>query len=151
RVGPVVSKKHLCVLGRYVQSGLSFLTNRQSAWSEWLQAGVPLVVLFVLFVAPSTSNPQSGRQKSPTPSPTPSNGSRPRQTTRGIAQPTPRIPPASGSGDPPVASSGESDDVVGVSSILGPVPASVMDLRGSAVTNLKLEDFELRVDGQPNR
>ena len=37
-----------------------------------------------------------------------------------------------------------------VVSYLVPVPASVVDVRGVAVTNLKLEDFELRIDGQPN-
>ena len=37
-----------------------------------------------------------------------------------------------------------------VTSNLVPVPASVVDARGIALTNLKLEDFELRVDGQPN-
>ncbi|HVS21292.1 MAG TPA: VWA domain-containing protein, partial [Pyrinomonadaceae bacterium] len=40
-------------------------------------------------------------------------------------------------------------DVVLVSSNLVPVPATVVDNRGVAVMNLKLEDFELRVDGQP--
>ena len=35
-----------------------------------------------------------------------------------------------------------------ITSNLVPVPASVFDTRGFAVTNLKLEDFELRVDGQ---
>lgn len=30
------------------------------------------------------------------------------------------------------------------------VPVTVIDSRGVAITNLKLEDFELRVDGQPN-
>ena len=39
-------------------------------------------------------------------------------------------------------------DVVKVSSHLVPVPATVLDARGVAVTNLKLEDFELTVDGQ---
>jgi len=29
-----------------------------------------------------------------------------------------------------------------------PIPASVVDAKGIAVTGLKLEDFELRVDGQ---
>ena len=37
-----------------------------------------------------------------------------------------------------------------MTSNLVPVPATVVDARGVAVTNLKLEDFELRVDGQPN-
>lgn len=39
-------------------------------------------------------------------------------------------------------------DIVRVSSNLVPIPASVVDARGVAMTSLKLEDFELRVDGQ---
>jgi VWFA-related protein len=41
------------------------------------------------------------------------------------------------------------DDVVRVSSHLVPVPTTVLDSRGAALTNLKLEDFELVVDGEP--
>ena len=40
------------------------------------------------------------------------------------------------------------DDVVHVSSNLVPVPASVFDPQGAAVTDLKVEDFELKVDGE---
>jgi len=40
------------------------------------------------------------------------------------------------------------NDVVRVTSSLVPIPATVLDARGFAVTNLKLGDFELRVDGQ---
>ena len=43
----------------------------------------------------------------------------------------------------------DSSDIVRISSNLVPIPVSVVDARGNAVTNLKLEDFELRVDGQP--
>ena len=39
-------------------------------------------------------------------------------------------------------------EVLSITSNLVPVPASVFDVRGAAVTDLKLEDFELRVDGQ---
>jgi Ca-activated chloride channel family protein len=39
-------------------------------------------------------------------------------------------------------------DTVRVSSNLVPIPASVVDSRGIAIVGLKLEDFELRVDGQ---
>lgn len=39
------------------------------------------------------------------------------------------------------------EDVVRVGSHLVPIPVTVLDNRGFAVTNLKLEDFELRVDG----
>ena len=37
-----------------------------------------------------------------------------------------------------------------MNSNLVPVQATVLDSRGIALTNLKLEDFELRIDGQPN-
>ena len=51
----------------------------------------------------------------------------------------------------PSRNSGELDehDVVRISSNLVPIPVSVIDKRGNAIVNLKLEDFELRVDGQP--
>ncbi|HXM33831.1 MAG TPA: VWA domain-containing protein [Pyrinomonadaceae bacterium] len=45
-------------------------------------------------------------------------------------------------------SAADSDDVVRVTSNLVPVPASVVDTKGSALTKLKIEDFELRVDGE---
>ncbi len=42
----------------------------------------------------------------------------------------------------------DATEVLRISSNLVPVPASVVDTRGFAVGNLKLEDFELRIDGQ---
>jgi VWFA-related protein/TonB family protein len=53
---------------------------------------------------------------------------------------------------PAESSAGEevgAEDVVRISSNLVTVPASVIDSQGRAVTDLKLADFELRVDGQP--
>jgi hypothetical protein len=40
-------------------------------------------------------------------------------------------------------------EIVRVSSNLVPVSATVTDTRGKAITDLTVEDFELRVDGQP--
>jgi len=40
------------------------------------------------------------------------------------------------------------NDIVRISSNLVPIPASVVDKRGNAVVSLKLDDFELRVDGE---
>ena len=40
-------------------------------------------------------------------------------------------------------------DVVRIASNLVPLPVSVVDARGRAVSDLKLEDFELKVDGEP--
>ena len=42
----------------------------------------------------------------------------------------------------------DADDVVRINSNLVPIPASVVDKRGKAVIDLKLDDFELRVDGE---
>ena len=42
----------------------------------------------------------------------------------------------------------EDSDIVRVSSNLVPIPASVVDSKGVALTTLKVDDFELRVDGQ---
>ena len=42
----------------------------------------------------------------------------------------------------------DEDDVVQISSNLVPVPASVVDAQGRAVTDLQLKDFELIVDGE---
>jgi Ca-activated chloride channel family protein len=43
----------------------------------------------------------------------------------------------------------DAEDIVRINSNLVTVPASVLDAQGRPVTDLKLEDFELRVDGQP--
>lgn len=43
------------------------------------------------------------------------------------------------------------NDVVRVEANLVTIPASVVDAQGKAVTDLKLEDFELRVEGQPRQ
>ncbi|MBC7933284.1 MAG: VWA domain-containing protein [Rubrivivax sp.] len=40
------------------------------------------------------------------------------------------------------------DEVVSITSSLVPLPASVVDARGRAVSDLRVEDFELRVDGE---
>lgn len=42
----------------------------------------------------------------------------------------------------------DESDVIRVVSTLVPIPASVVDARGNAITSLKLADFELWVDGQ---
>jgi len=42
----------------------------------------------------------------------------------------------------------DTTDVVRINSNLVPIPVSVVDRRGTAVVNLKLDDFELHVDGE---
>jgi Ca-activated chloride channel homolog len=106
-----------------------------------------LVFVFAGFcLTASPTHSQSGRQKNSNakPSPTPAS-ERARQTTR--LPPPPPVPAQSAK-----ASTEEgampSDDVVRVSSHLVPVPTTVLDVHGAAVTNLRIEDFELAVDGE---
>lgn len=94
-----------------------------------------LAVGLLLVLAPLTIHSQSGRQKDPK-NANSNKPVRPRSTT----------PVA----DPSNMNSEEADEVVRVSSNLVPVPTTVVDGRGAAITNLTLEDFELRVDGQVN-
>ena len=125
-------------------------------------------------LAPAASRAQSGRKRErPSASPEPG-AQRPRRTApagtdHAPGQPsTPDAPSsaATPAPSPKTASAGvvsaasspaagdepvevEDDEVVRVNSNLVPVSANVMDAAGRAVTNLTLEDFELRVDGQP--
>jgi VWFA-related protein/TonB family protein len=65
--------------------------------------------------------------------------------------PTPSAPAPASTGSAETQEGDEVDeaDVVRINSNLVTVPASVVDTQGHAVIDLKLEDFELRVDGQP--
>jgi hypothetical protein len=105
-----------------------------------------LIVSIFLIGSPLGGRSQSGRQKPP---PSNANGNtRPRQTSKSTNK-----QPSSARSTPPQGTTqsneSEPEDVVRVSSNLVPVPAAVVDPRGVAIANLRLEDFELRVDGQP--
>ena len=126
-----------------------------------------------LLLASTTLYAQSGRNKQPTVKPTSTGGTRPKRATTPseTPQPRPTPPPRVPSGTvvmdesppPPPApratptlaedtSAGDeigAEDIVRITSNLVTVPASVVDSQGRAVVNLALEDFELRVDGQP--
>jgi Ca-activated chloride channel family protein len=92
---------------------------------------------------------QSGRLKEPSPKSAPK---KPQTSPGPVAEPS-QTPLASPSKTPPSSkqiTNSEIDpaDIVRVSSNLVPIPVSVFDARGIALTGLRLEDFELRVDGQ---
>lgn len=90
---------------------------------------------------------QSGRLKKPTPK----SGTKKPQTSAGpVADPSPPANPSKTPASAADNANGEIDstDIVRVSSNLVPIPVSVFDARGIALTGLRLEDFELRVDGQ---
>jgi VWFA-related protein len=100
-----------------------------------------------LCLTASPTHSQSGRQKnaSAKPSPTPAS-TRPRQAATKLPPPPPVPSPSTKASREDGAI--PSDDVVRVSSHLVPVPTTVLDLNGAAVTNLRIEDFELVVDGE---
>ncbi len=111
-----------------------------------------LAVLLLLSVfCSAAASAQSGRNQDKTKKSTqskPKAGSSPRSdsdSSRIPARPAPQQPqkvPAK------TTEEVDEDEIVRVSSNLVPIPASVVDQRGVAITSLKLEDFELRVDGQ---
>ena len=105
----------------------------------WNRAAFPLVVIGLLCFATSISvSSQSGRQ--PTKGTKPLPGPIADPTRPGASIPVSNNKKAGDEIDP--------DDVVKISSNLVPIPVSVIDRRGNAIVNLKLEDFELRVDGE---
>lgn len=90
---------------------------------------------------------QSGRNKpSESPTPTPS----PRRTVGGY-NPTEKITPQPNTTPTPQNSQTIENDneAIKVDSTLVPIPVSVLDGRGIPVTNLRLEDFLLQIDGKP--
>jgi Ca-activated chloride channel family protein len=101
-----------------------------------------LTILFSFFVLNSFA--QSGRIK-PTETPTPSPS--PRRTT-GTYNPTEKIKTVPAVLPNSTPKTEDDSEVIKVESALVPIPVSVLDQRGLPVTNLKLEDFLLQVDGQ---
>ncbi|MGI8787566.1 MAG: VWA domain-containing protein [Pyrinomonadaceae bacterium] len=104
---------------------------------------IALTILILIF-APSLFA-QSGRIK-PTETPTPA--PHPRvvyiPTESKSENPKPQIAPT------PKSKKTDEDegDIIRVDSTLVPIPVSVVDQTGKAITDLKLEDFELLIDGK---
>lgn len=103
-----------------------------------------LFILILIFTFAAINFAQSGRVKpgeTPTPTPRPKPVYQPTQANKNT--PAPTATPTSGNN-----SIIEDDgDIVRVESALVPIPVSVTDAQGRAVTNLKLEDFLLKIDG----
>ncbi len=96
---------------------------------------------------------QSGRIKDKTPKSATTKTRDPRQSQARSSIPSSsqrQSDPSRPNGSTGTTTNGEVDenDTVRVISNLVPIPASVVDPRGTAIVGLKLEDFELRVDGQ---
>jgi Ca-activated chloride channel family protein len=125
-------------MGRVARTKSHTTRNR----AGWLNCSLALIVICLticLMGAPAWS--QSGRRQEP---------------RKGGKPPTGPIGDPNRPGNPsspnrPSKSTGDevdADDVVKISSNLVPIPASVVDKRGNAIVSLKLDEFELRVDGE---
>jgi Ca-activated chloride channel family protein len=103
-----------------------------------------LILLFFACFAcfAGTSSAQSGRRK-PSPTPTPQQIVGPSV----INLPPQAVTPAPSPKAKP-AGKEESDEIIKVNSVLVPIPVSVLDANGRAVTDLKLTDFELKIEGK---
>jgi Ca-activated chloride channel family protein len=101
------------------------------------------IILVLVMCCAATVAAQSGRTK-PTASPTPKNIPgpsvvyMPTQPTAATDKPT-AITTAKTSTD---------DETIKVESVLIPIPVSVTDANGRAISNLRLSDFELKIDGK---
>ncbi len=108
-----------------------------------IRFGKKLIFICCIFAAAFNAFAQSGRNKPPeTPTTTP----RPRVVYLPTLEtdsplPKPQITPT-----PKVEEDG--DDIIRVESALVPIPVSVIDSTGKAITNLRLEDFELSINGK---
>ncbi len=100
---------------------------------------VLLIAIGLCVCAALSAHGQSGRRQ---------DGKTPKPAPRPIADPARPGSGSSGTTSKKTSDEVEEDDVVRISSNLVPIPASVVDKHGNAVVNLKLDDFELRVDGE---
>lgn len=88
----------------------------------------------------SICSAQSGRVRTePTPTPTPVRGTVYMPTERPQTKPRPTPTPASTDSD---------GDTIRVDALLVPIPVFVTDRSGRSVTNLKVADLDLRIDGK---
>ncbi len=99
-------------------------------------------IVFLTLAASAFCFAQSGRVK-PTESPTPIPNAKPvyQPTQVQIKKPTPTPTPIAGQII-------DDDDIVRVDSALVPIPVSVTDAGGRAVTNLNINDFLLQIDSK---
>ena len=102
-------------------------------------------LLISLFILTGTDFAQSGRNKSnpdPVPTPRPRGVYTPTEERSDTVKTLPTPLPAKKTVD------SDDGDVIRVESALVPIPASVTDAKGNAVSNLRLEDFQLEINGK---
>ena len=108
-----------------------------------------LISALILMAATATVA-QSARVK-PSPTPTPNPNFRPSVIYTPTSQHNAEVPatrPRTAASPTPTPRLNDDGQVVKVESTLVPIPVSVVDPTGRAVTNLKLDDFQLKIDGR---
>ena len=108
------------------------------------------IFVLILAFAATVSFAQSGRKKpKKTPTPKPTIVYQPTQDVSKV-KPTPTpAPVAVDENAPPPLPVVNDDDLIKVEASLVPIPVSVTDLQGRSVNNLRLQDFLLKIDGEP--
>ncbi len=134
-------------------SGNQFSVGAAAGWSELnsslVQRGLgSLLSLLLLLAVMPTAAAQSGRRKpeqkkSPSPIDTIPSSSSPNISGPGSSKPQEKQNSKAGA-----AAEVDANEVLSITSNLVPVPVTVFDERGMTITDLRLGDFELKVDGQ---
>lgn len=136
----------------------------RQAWpAQWVRLALAFCVAFTLLLTAISSSVRGQQRAALSPPRAPSQTKPVFKTQAAAASPSARKVPARkitpNSGATPTSPPSEAaqkrvaeavgdDEVVRVESNLVLVPASVVDAQGRAITDLKLDEFELRVDGQ---
>src|SRR5690242_6802178 len=104
----------------------------------------------LILMAVTAAAAQSARVK-PSPTPTPNTNRRPSDIYIPTSRTDPELPstrPRTAPSPTPQPKFGDDGQIVKVESTLVPIPVSVVDATGRSVTNLKIGDFQLKVDGK---
>jgi Ca-activated chloride channel family protein len=128
-------------------------TNRVAA--RW-RAGLVLLVVCASLVVNFSTRAASAQESEKQPQPQATPYVRPRRTVAPKETPEPQPQPAptpAVTAQPPSAASQaaeevDEDEVVRVDSNLVIIPATVVDTFGRSITDLKVNDFELKIDGE---
>ncbi|MGB7209892.1 MAG: VWA domain-containing protein [Pyrinomonadaceae bacterium] len=100
-------------------------------------------LIFTILTLAISVAAQSGRVKPPdNPSPTP-------KPSQKVIKYIPTQSPDDVPGPTPTPKLANDDDVIKVDSTLVPIPVTVLDANGKVIMNLKLADFELKINGKP--
>jgi Ca-activated chloride channel family protein len=137
--------------GRALSGGHRLTLRTRAAQRRLRSAICCALLLFTSLTFTPNLQAQSGRNRKQPPA-TPTGATRPKVVPSPTPAPAPSPEKTAPTTSPASADSEiievDPDDIVRVDANLVTIPASVVDAQGKAVVDLKLEDFELQVEGQ---